>query len=60
MTGLGKKAYAGQKGEDMKKQIPTGSFALQEEIGAEAAFPTSNSSEIINGADLLIDGGFTV
>jgi len=60
LTELGKKAWAGQKGEDLKKQIPTGRFALPEEIAAAAVFLASNASNMINGADLIIDGGYTI
>ena len=60
LTDLGKKAWSGQKGADMKKLIPTGRFALPEEIAAAAVFLGSNSSNMINGADLVIDGGYTI
>jgi NAD(P)-dependent dehydrogenase (short-subunit alcohol dehydrogenase family) len=60
LTELGKKAWAGQKGEDMKKLIPTGRFAVPEEIAAAAVFLASNGSDMINGADLVIDGGYTI
>lgn len=60
LTELGKKAWAGQKGEDMKKLIPTGRFAEPEEIAAAAVFLASNGSDMINGADLVIDGGYTI
>lgn len=60
LTDLGKKAWEGQKGEDMKKLIPTGRFAIPEEIAAAALFLASSNSGMINGADLVIDGGFTI
>ena len=60
LTELGKKAWAGQKGEEMKKLIPTGRFALPEEIAAAAVFLASNGADMINGADLVIDGGYTI
>jgi len=60
LTELGKKAWAGQKGEEMKKLIPTGRFALPEEVAAAALFLASDASGMINGADLIIDGGFTI
>ena len=59
LTELGKKAWAGQKGETMKAQIPTGRFAEPEEIAAAALFLVSDAAGMINGADLLVDGGFT-
>lgn len=60
LTDLGKKAWAGPKGEAMKALIPTGRFAEPEEIAAAAIFLAAGTSAMINGADLLIDGGYTV
>lgn len=60
LTALGKKAWAGQKGENMKKLIPVGRFAEPEEIAAAAVFLASPASDMINGADLVIDGGYTI
>lgn len=59
LTELGKKAWEGPKGEAMKALIPTGRFAEPEEIAASAVFLASNGADMINGADLLIDGGYT-
>ena len=60
LTALGKKAWAGQKGEDMKQLIPVGRFAEPEEIAAAAVFLASPASDMIHGADLVIDGGYTI
>lgn len=60
LTELGKKAWEGPKGEAMKALIPSGRFAEPEEIAAAAVFLASNGADMINGADLLIDGGYTV
>ncbi|EID77999.1 MULTISPECIES: SDR family oxidoreductase [Rhodococcus] len=60
LTELGRKAWDGPRGDEMKKLIPTGRFAYPEEIGASALFLASDSSAMINGADLLVDGGYTI
>ncbi len=60
LTELGKKAWAGEKGEAAKKRIPTGRFAFPQEIAAAAIFLSSAGADMINGADLLIDGGYTI
>ncbi|NRB55541.1 MAG: D-threitol dehydrogenase [Salinicola sp.] len=60
LTPMGAAAWQGEKGERMKSMIPTGRFAYTDEIAASIVFLASNSSDMINGADLLIDGGYTI
>ncbi|HEY5821905.1 MAG TPA: D-threitol dehydrogenase [Propionibacteriaceae bacterium] len=60
LTELGRKAWDGPKGDALKTQIPTGRFAYPEEIAATAVFLASSAADMINGADLLVDGGYTV
>ena len=60
LTELGKKAWDGPKGEALKARIPSGRFAYPEEIAAAAVFLASGGADMINGADLLVDGGYTV
>jgi D-threitol dehydrogenase (NAD+) len=60
LTELGRKAWEGPKGDALKAQIPTGRFALPEEIAATALFLASSAADMINGADLLVDGGYTI
>lgn len=60
LTELGQKAWAGEKGKAAVKRIPAGRFAFPNEIAAAAVFLVSNGSDMINGADLLIDGGYTI
>ncbi|EKZ1618551.1 D-threitol dehydrogenase [Listeria monocytogenes] len=60
LTELGKKAWAGQVGEDMKKLIPAGRFGYPEEVAACALFLVSDAASIITGENLIIDGGYTI
>jgi len=60
LTELGKKAWSGEKGAAARKRIPSGRFAYPEEIAAAAVFLASAGADMINGADLLIDGGYTI
>ncbi|MHC9295939.1 D-threitol dehydrogenase [Mycobacterium sp. LTG2003] len=60
LTELGHRAWDGPKGDALKKLIPTGRFAYPDEIAAAAVFLASDAAEMINGADLVIDGGYTI
>lgn len=60
LTPLGREFWDNPAGDALKAQIPTGRFALPEEIAAAAVFLASDSARMINGADLLIDGGYTI
>ncbi|MDR3120104.1 MAG: D-threitol dehydrogenase [Clostridiales bacterium] len=60
LTELGKKAWAGEAGEAMKKLIPAGRFGYPDEIAACAAYLASDAANLITGANLVIDGGFTI
>lgn len=60
LTELGKKAWAGQVGEDMKKLIPAGRFGYPEEVAACALFLVSDAAGLITGENLIIDGGYTI
>ncbi|ALM52592.1 GolD/DthD family dehydrogenase [Halomonas huangheensis] len=60
LTPMGAAAWAGEKGEQMKTMIPMGRFAYTDEIAASILFLASNASDMINGADMMIDGGYTI
>jgi len=60
LTELGKKAWAGDVGEAMKKLIPANRFGYPDEIAACAAYLASDAANLITGANIVIDGGFTI
>lgn len=60
LTELGRKAWDGPQGDALKKLIPIGRFAFPDEIAAAAVYLASDAAGMITGADLLIDGGYTI
>jgi len=60
LTPLGISAWDNPKGMAHMAEIPVGRFAMPEEIAATAAFLASGAADMINGADLVVDGGFTI
>ena len=60
MTELGKKAWEGKKGDEMKEKIPARRFAEPSEIAACALFLASDASDMITGRNLVIDGGYSI
>lgn len=60
LTELGKKAWAGEVGEKMKKKIPVGRFGYPEEVAAGALFLACDATDMITGENLMIDGGYTI
>jgi NAD(P)-dependent dehydrogenase (short-subunit alcohol dehydrogenase family) len=60
LTELGRKAWDGPRGDALKELIPMGRFAYPNEIAATAVFLASDAAGMITGADLLVDGGYTI
>lgn len=60
LTELGKKAWAGEKGEKAKREIPLGRFGYPEEVAAIALFLASDAANLITGENIVIDGGNTI
>ncbi|MDG0029715.1 D-threitol dehydrogenase [Priestia sp. Y58] len=60
LTELGEKAWAGEKGEQAKKEIPLGRFGYPEEVAAIALFLASDATSLITGENMVIDGGNTI
>lgn len=60
LTDLGRAAWDNAEGEALKARIPTGRFARPEEIAAAAVYLASDAAAMVNGADLVVDGGYTI
>ncbi|MFK8259994.1 SDR family oxidoreductase [Erwinia sp. AnSW2-5] len=60
LTELGARAWAGESGEQHKKQIPLRRFAEPAHIAATALFLASPGAAMMNGANVVVDGGFTI
>ena len=58
-TELGKKAWAGPVGDQMRAAIPAGRFAEPEEIAAAIGYLASDDAAMVTGENLVIDGGYT-
>lgn len=59
LTELGKKAWAGNVGEEFRRKIPAGRFGYPEEVAAVALFLASDASNLMTGENVVIDGGYT-
>jgi len=59
-TELAKVGWAGEKGERARADIPTRRFAQPEEIALAALYLASDGAAMVNGANLLVDGGYTI
>ena len=60
LTEMGRVAWAGEPGEVMKQEIPLRRFALPEEVAAATLFLASDAADMITGANLIVDGGYTI
>ncbi len=59
-TELGRLAWAGEVGDAMRARIPTRRFARPDEIATAALYLASGAAGMINGENLVVDGGFTI
>ena len=60
LTEMGERIWEGEMGVEMKKKIPSGRFCYPDEIAAAILFLSSDAANMINGENLLVDGGYTV
>lgn len=54
MTELGRRAWSGERGEQMRSLIPTRRFAEPDEVAAAVLFLCTGAAAMINGVDLLL------
>lgn len=60
-TALGRKAWGERSTrEAFQKLIPTGRFALPEEVAEAVGWLVSDGTGMVNGTDIKVDGGFVI
>ncbi|MFK4444189.1 NAD(P)-dependent dehydrogenase (short-subunit alcohol dehydrogenase family) [Caballeronia udeis] len=59
-TELGLSGWAGEKGDRARATIPTRRFAKPAEIASAIMYLASTEAAMINGANLMVDGGYTI
>ncbi len=59
-TELGLTGWAGEKGDRARAAIPTRRFAKPWEIAATVMYLASDAASMINGANIVVDGGYTI
>ncbi|MDX1129257.1 D-threitol dehydrogenase [Sinorhizobium medicae] len=59
-TELGLSGWAGEKGDRARAAIPTRRFAKPWEVAASVLYLASGAAAMVNGANLKIDGGYTI
>ena len=60
MTPMARDYWVGERGAAHLAQIPVGRFAEMDEVAMAACYLASDAATMINGANLVLDGGFTI
>lgn len=58
-TELGRKAWEGAPGEQMRAAIPVGRFAQTREVASLVWYLASEDAAMVTGQNIVIDGGYT-
>jgi D-threitol dehydrogenase (NAD+) len=59
-TAMGREVWAGAKGDAFRAKIPVGRFGEVEEIAHAVLYLVGGAAGLINGENLVIDGGYTI
>lgn len=60
LTPMGEMNWNNPKGEAFKQTIPLRRFGYPEEVAACAVYLASDAASLFNGANLMLDGGYTI
>ena len=60
LTPMGAETWATPEGEAFKQTVPARRFGYPQEVAAAAVYLASDAASLINGANLVMDGGFTI
>lgn len=60
MTPMARDYWSGERGAAHLAQIPAGRFAEMDEIAMAVVYLASDAAAMVNGANLVVDGGFTI
>jgi 2-deoxy-D-gluconate 3-dehydrogenase len=59
-TPMGKMTWVGERGDRFRAKIPVGRFGEAEEVAHAVLYLVSGAAGLINGENLVIDGGYTI
>jgi NAD(P)-dependent dehydrogenase (short-subunit alcohol dehydrogenase family) len=59
-TPMGKMTWVGERGDRFRAKIPVGRFGEAEEVAHAVLYLVSAAAGLINGENLVIDGGYTI